>query len=192
VTNNAECRWTRRRLIAGVASVAVATTLLGSLGGCAGLGLAAPRSRDPGGDVALLDNLIGLQNEAVAAYEFVRGGGVLDGAELVQAAQFAADHRKHAAVLTRIAERLGGKTVAETARDYGFSAGAIARRADAIQFLIGIEQGLTLAYLAAVPAFAGRGLAEDAAAMLGVAAMHWAYWRRAIGEDPVPSPFLTQ
>jgi hypothetical protein len=196
MTNDERCRdgtrsWARRRLLGRAASVAVAVTMLGSLASCVSLGPTPPRNRDPGADAALLDNLIGLQNEAVAAYEFVRAGGALGGAERAQAAAFAEDHRKHAEALTRLIDRLGGKTSVEAKRDYGFASGAVARRDDAIDFLIGIEQGLTLAHLAAVPAFAGRALAKDVAAMLGVAAMHWASWRRALGQDPVPAPFLT-
>jgi hypothetical protein len=181
----------RRRLLARGAPVAAAMMILGPLGGCVSLGPAPPKLRDSGDDAALLDNLLGLQHEAVAAYEFVAARGPLDGAERAQAAGFADDHRKHAAALARTIERLGDEKITSP-RDYGFSAGAVARREDAIDFLIGIEQGLTLAHLAAVPAFATRALAKDAAAMLGVEAMHWASWRQARGEDPVPAPFLTQ
>src|SRR3954452_330621 len=146
-SRNGPRSWTRRRVIAGGASTAVALAMPAALGGCASLGPAPPKSRDPGDDVALLDNLIGLQDEAVAAYEFARGAGALAGAELVQANAFEDDHRKHAAALRRIAERLGGKTIAEAKRDYGFSLAAVARREDAIGFLIGIEQGVTLSHL---------------------------------------------
>lgn len=191
-SRNGPRSWTRRRVIARGAAITAALALPGMLGACASLRPAPPKSRDPGDDVALLDNLIGLHDEAVAAYEFARGGGALAGAELAQANAFEEDHRKHAAALRRFAERLGGKTIAEAKRDYGFAAAAVARREDAIEFLIGIEQGVTLAHLGAVPAFAGRGIAKDAAAMLGVEAMHWAYWRLAAGKDPVPAPFLTQ
>jgi hypothetical protein len=182
----------RRRLLARAGSVAVAMTLLGALARCTSLGPAPPRSRDPGDDSPLLDNLLGLESEAVAAYEFVRAAGALDGTERAAAAAFEDDHRKHEAMVARLIERLAGRPAAAEGRDYRFSSGAVARRDDAIDFLIGIEQGLALAQLAAVPAFAGRALAKDAAAMLGVEAMHWAFWRRARGEAPVPAPFLTQ
>lgn len=181
-----------RRDVLRSAAAFAAALCLGSLAGCAALGPAEPKPRDAADDLALLDNLLGLQNEAVAAYDFVRGAGVLDGAERDQATLFAADHVKHAEALARSIERLGGAAVVAAKRNYGFSAGAVARRADAIDFLIGIEQGLTLACLGAVPAFVARGFAKDTAAMLGVAAMHWAFWRRALGQDAVPAPFLTQ
>jgi hypothetical protein len=180
----------RRRLLTEAAALAIAT-MLGPLAGCT-LGPPPPKPRDAGDDLALLDNLLGLQNEAVAAYAFVLAAGALDGAEREQATRFAEDHRKHAEALARSVARMGGTAVAAAKRDYGFSSGAVAQRSDAIDFLIGIEQGLTLADLGAVPAFVSRGLAKDAAAMLGVEAMHWALWRRALGQDPVPAPFLTQ
>jgi len=197
MTSDEQCRdeirsRSRRRLLVRAASIGLAMTMLGTLGGCASLCPAPPKSRDPRDDAALLDNLLGLEDEAVAAYEFVAAGGALDGAERAQAAEFAEDHRKHEEELARLIDRLGGKKIAEAKRDYGFSSDAVARREDAIDFLIDIEQGLTLAHLAAVPAFAGRALAKDVAAILGVEAMHWAFWRRALGKDPAPAPFLTQ
>src|SRR5450432_622584 len=156
MTSDEQCRdemrsRPRRRLLVRAASVGLAMTMLGSLGSCASLGPAPPKSRDPRDDAALLDNLLGLEDEAVAAYEFVGAGGALHGAERAQAAAFAEDHRKHEEALARLIERLGGKKIAEAKRDYGFSSGAVARREDAIDFLIDIEQGLTLAHLAAVP-----------------------------------------
>jgi hypothetical protein len=182
----------RRRLLARALAGGLAMMMAGLLASCASLGPPAPRIRNASDDAALLDNLLGLENEAVAAYELVCARGVLKGAERAQAAAFEEDHRKHAEALARMIDRLGGKKIGEAKRDYGFSPGAVAEREDAIGFLIDIEQGVAFAQLAAVPAFATRPLAKDAAAMLGAEAMHWAYWRQALGKDPVPAPFLTQ
>ncbi len=71
-----------------------------------------------------------------------------------------------------------------------FSSAALKERDETLRFLVGFEQGLTLAHLGAVPAFADRALAKSSAGILGVEAMHWAALRRALGEDAVPAPFL--
>jgi len=47
------------------------------------------------------------------------------------------------------------------------------------------------AYLGAVPLFGNPELAKAAASILGDEAMHWAVLRQVLGEDPVPSPFMS-
>ncbi len=47
------------------------------------------------------------------------------------------------------------------------------------------------AYLGAVPVFGDRSLAQVAASILGDEAMHWAVLRQALGEQPVPSAFMS-
>src|SRR6266851_4771885 len=79
---------------------------------------------------------------------------------------------------------------ARSASDYRFAAAELTSRDDALRFLVAFEQGLALAYLGAVPAFAEKDLAKGAAGILGVESMHWGVLRRALGEDPVPVPFL--
>ena len=87
--------------------------------------------------------------------------------------------------------RLHDKPVAaRAAEDYRFATGALGRRDDALRFLLGFERGLALAHLGAVPGFADKTLAKGAASILGVESMHWSALRSALGEDPVPAPFL--
>jgi hypothetical protein len=42
-----------------------------------------------------------------------------------------------------------------------------------------------------VPLFANRDLAKAAASILGDEAMHWAILRNALGQDPVPTAFVS-
>jgi hypothetical protein len=41
-----------------------------------------------------------------------------------------------------------------------------------------------------LPLFKNRDLAKAAASILGDEAMHWAVLRQALGENPVPDPFV--
>ena len=43
----------------------------------------------------------------------------------------------------------------------------------------------------AVPLFGNRDLSKAAASILGDEAMHWAVLRQAVGENPVPSAFVS-
>ena len=174
----------RRLLIAGagIATLGVAT-------GCTGVASTPPRSSATIDDAAVLNNVLGLEYEAVAAYETALAGSALGATDAALAHGFQTDHAKHAEALVRAILRLQGKPVTARA-DYRFAAGALDRRDDALRFLLDFEQGLALAHLGAVPAFIDKNLAKGAAGILGVETMHWAALRGALGEDPVPAPFL--
>jgi hypothetical protein len=175
----------RRFLIAGAG---IAT--LGVAAGCTAVTPALPRSTAID-DAALLNNVLGLEYEAIAAYEAALAGGALGASDAALAHGFQADHAKHAEALVRAITRLQDKPVAARApEDYRFAADALRQRDDALRFLVGFEQGLALAHLGAVPAFAEKNLAKGAAGILGVETMHWSALRLALGETPVPAPFL--
>jgi hypothetical protein len=175
----------RRRLVAGAGIAA-----LGVVAGCTGVASAPPRSASVD-DAALLNNVLGLEYEAVAAYDAALAAGAIGATDAALARAFRADHAKHAEALVRAILRLQDKPVAARApQDYRFSAPALRQRDDALGLLLGFEQGLALAHLGAVPAFADRNLAKGAAGILGVETMHWSALRSALGKDPVPAPFL--
>jgi hypothetical protein len=175
----------RRGLVAGAGIAA-----LGIVAGCTGVASAPPRGA-PIDDAALLNNVLGLEYEVAAAYDAVLAAGAIVGTVAALVHAFETDHAKHAEALVRAILRLQEKPVAARApQDYRFSPAAFSEREDALRFLLGFEQGLALAHLAAVPAFADRNLAKGAAGILGVETMHWSALRSALGEDPVPGPFL--
>jgi hypothetical protein len=178
----------RRRLILGGGGGLAVAAASAALSGCASGAGGSARTERPGDDAALIANLLGLEYEAIAAYDTVLAAAVLGEAERGLAAGFRADHRNHADALRRTIERVGGAFV-DIDRKSGQPA-ALGGRDDALRFLIGVEQGLTLAHLASVPAFSGRDLAKGAAGILSVESMHWAVWRRAVGEEPVPAPII--
>jgi rubrerythrin len=60
-----------------------------------------------------------------------------------------------------------------------------------LRFAAGLEKGAASAYLGAVPALDNKDLAKAAASILGDEAMHWAVLRNALGENPVPSAFIS-
>jgi hypothetical protein len=178
----------RRLLIAGAGMSA-----LGLTAGCTATASAPPtppRSTAVD-DAALLNNVLGLEYEAIAAYDAALAGGALGTGDAALAQAFQLDHTKHAEALVRAILRLQDKPVtARAPEDYRFAADALRQRDDALRFLVGFEQGLTLAHLGAVPAFAEKNLAKGAAGILGVETMHWSALRSALGETPVPAPFL--
>jgi rubrerythrin len=62
---------------------------------------------------------------------------------------------------------------------------------DVLRFAAGLEQGAARDYLGMVPVLGDRDLAKAVASILGDEAMHWAILRQALGENPVPEPFIS-
>jgi hypothetical protein len=181
----------RRRLIAGAGGLTVGVAALGIVAGCTTMAGVETKTSGKGDDAAILNNLLGLEYEAVAAYDAALAGGALAAPEAALARSFQADHAKHAEALTRGVIRLQDRPVAARPQtEYRFSSAVLANRDEAVRFLIGVEQGLALAHLGAVPGFAEKNLAKGAAGILGIETMHWSSLRQALGEDPVPAPFL--
>ena len=74
---------------------------------------------------------------------------------------------------------------------YQFPVEKLKAEADVLRFAAGLERGAISAYLGAVPLFADHNLAQVAASILGDEAMHWAVLRQVLGENPVPSAFMS-
>ena len=111
--------------------------------------------------------------------------GVLD-----VAVKFQGHHKEHAELLRSTVEQLGGTPV-EAKADYAFPLDTLKAEADVLRFAAGLEKGAVSAYLAAVPLFGYRVLAQAAASILGDEAMHWAVLRHVLGESPVvPKAFM--
>ena len=142
------------------------------------------------GDVTILNTALAAELEAVAAYQIGAESGLLQKPVLALAVQFQGHHKEHADVLAKTVEKLGGKPVAAK-RKYDFPVEGLKAQADVLRFAAQLERGAVSAYLGAVPLFDNRDLAKAAASILGDEAMHWAVLRNALGENPVPSAFVS-
>jgi rubrerythrin len=141
-------------------------------------------------DVRILNTALGAEHQAVAAYQVGATSGLLDKATGALAGKFQGHHKEHADVLAKTIAKLGGKAVGPKDK-YDFPVAQLKNQADVLRFAAGLEHGAVSAYLGAVPAFDNRDLAKAAASILGDEAMHWAVLRHALGEDPVPSAFVS-
>src|SRR6185503_14507939 len=141
-------------------------------------------------DVRILNTALSAELEAVAAYQVGAESGLLEKPVLALAGQFQGHHKEHADVLAKTIRKLGGKAV-EAKSKYAFPTEGLKNQADVLRFAAGLEKGAVSAYLGAVPLFQQRDLAKAAASILGDEAMHWAVLRQALGENPVPSAFVS-
>ena len=183
----------RRGLITGVGKLTLSATAVMLLAGCQSM--AATTSAKTGSaadDIAVLNTALGLEYQAIAAYQIGGESGLLQKPVLDLAVQFQGDHKKHAEVLASTIAKLGGTPVAmKKAGDYKFPTDQLKSQADVLRFAAGLEKGAASAYLGAVPVFDNKDLAKAAASILGDETMHWAILRNALGENPVPAAFIS-
>ena len=152
----------------------------------------AAKSTSTADDIDILNGALALEHQAIAAYEIGAGSGLLSSTVLAVAVKFQTHHKAHASVLTDTIHKLGGVAVAaKKPAEYGFPVDKLKQQADVLHFAAGLEQGAASAYLGAVPAFHNKDLAKAAASILGDETMHWAILLNALGEDPVPSAFIS-
>ena len=182
---------TRRQLIAGGGRVALSGVAVALLAGCESMAADGGKRAmgNPADDIAVLNTALGLEYEAIAAYDVGAKSGLLQKPVLDVAVQFQGDHTKHAETLAATIAKLGGTAVQPKA-NYNFPVSQLKTQADVLRFAAGLEKGAASAYLGAVPVFANKDLSKAAASIMGVETMHWAVLRNALAENPVPASFI--
>ena len=142
-------------------------------------------------DINILNTALGLEYQAIAAYQVGAESGLLQKPVLATAVKFQDHHKAHAQVLAGTVSKLGGTPVtAKKASAYEFPTDKLKTQADVLRFAAGLEKGATSAYLGVLPNFYNRELTRAAGSILGDEAMHWAVLLHALGEDPVPGAFV--
>ena len=169
-----------------------AVALLGAIGLYGGQNGQKEKDDSAASDANILNTALGGEFGAVAAYQLAADSGLLQKPVLEIAMQFQGQHKAHADLLTKTVKTLGG-TPAEQKKtaDYKFPVEKLKTQTDVLRFAAGLEQGAASGYLGMVPVLAHRDLAKAVASILGDEAMHWAILRQALGENPVPEPFIS-
>ncbi|HWG78538.1 MAG TPA: ferritin-like domain-containing protein [Stellaceae bacterium] len=182
----------RRGLLKGTGTATLSAVAVSLLAGCDSMAASKQMAANPGSDVDILNSALGLEYQAIAAYQVGAESGLLQKPVLDTAVKFQGDHKQHAQVLSSTITKLGGTPVmAKKPADYNFPVNTLKSQADVLRFAAELEKGAASAYLGAVPAFSNRDLAKAAASILGDETMHWAVLRNALGENPVPVAFIS-
>ncbi len=179
----------RRAFFARAGQVGLSAAAVALLAGCESMASGRGKAMSTE-DVAILNTALGLEHEAIAAYQVGAESGLLQKPVLDLAVTFQGQHKAHAGLLTDTVRKLGGTPV-EPMSSYDFPTDKLKSQADVLGFAADLEQAAVSAYLGAIPRFEDRELAKAAASILGDEAMHWATLRNALGLPPVPDAFVS-
>ena len=184
-----EADLTRRGLFTRGARLALSGTTVALLAGVSGVGMRSASGATMSADIDTLNVALGLEHEAIAAYQVGAESGLLKKDVLKVAVGFQSDHKQHRDVLMKTIKQLGGKPVADM--KHKFPVEKLKNQADVLRFALGLEMGAASAYLGTIPGFENRDLAQAAASIMGVEAQHVAILKSALGEIPIEAAFIS-
>lgn len=144
-------------------------------------------------DVGILNVALGLEHEAIGAYQLGATSGLLQKPVLDVAVLFQSHHKGHRDALVATIRKLGGTPVAEKPLDdyaRALKADTLKSQADILELAARLELGATNAYLGVIPAFKDAGLAKVAGRLAADETMHWSILSSAMGK-PMPMAALT-
>ena len=188
---NATFNTDRRGLLGGVVPLTLSVATVGLLAGCQASSseIATQSIEDTENDVDILNVALGLEHEAIAAYEIAADSGLLEPSVAEIGALFAGHHRGHRDALAATIATLGGSGVeAKSLQDYAarLEVDRLQSQADVLVLARTLELQAANAYLGVIPAFQDSDLAKTAARLAADETMHWTVLAQATGE-PLPA-----
>lgn len=165
-------------------SAGLSAGAIAMLGGAPGLARAA--SADPAKDSGILNVALGLEHEAINAYQLGATSGLLQKPVLDVAVAFQSHHKAHRDALIATIEKLGGKPVMEKKLDdyaMALNASSLKNQADVLMLAARLELGATNAYLGVIPAFKDAKLGQVAARLAADETMHYTALTSALGQS---------
>jgi rubrerythrin len=185
---------TRRTILGGFSRATLSVGALGLLAACQSTrDTAVASAADPDGDTAILNVALGLEHEAIAAYQLGAETGLLQPEVLAVAVMFQGHHKGHRDALAATIEQLGGTPVgAKPAADYtaALSRYPMGSQAEILVLARTLELQAANAYLGAIPALDDDMLGKVAARIAADETMHWTTLAQVTGE-PLPAAALT-
>jgi rubrerythrin len=181
----------RRRFLRGAGIATLSATAVALLGGREAL--AQGMKGDASKDVAILNVALGLEHEAIAAYQIGAESKLLKQPVLGIAVQFQGHHKAHRDALAATIQKMGGKPVeAKGMKEYAaaLNVKAIKSANDILVLAARLEKGAANAYLGVIPSFSNGELAKVSARLAADETMHWTVLAQAI-KEPLPQMALS-
>jgi rubrerythrin len=182
----------RRRLLKASGIATLSATAITVLAGWTP-GLALAQGSDVSKDVQILNVALGLEHEAINAYQLGAKSGLLQKTVLDVAILFQAHHKSHRDALIATIGKLGGKPVPEKTLDEyakALRADMLKNQDDVLSLAARLEMGATNAYIGVIPSFKDSALAKVAARLAADETMHWTALASVLGR-PLPVAALS-
>ena len=174
----------RRRFLRGAGIATLSATAIAVLGGREALAQGMKKG-DTAQDIAILNVALGLEHEAIAAYQIGAESKLLKNPVLGVAVQFQGHHKEHRDALIATINKLGGKPVAAKGMQeyaHALNVKMIKSAGDIIVLAAKLEKGAANAYLGVIPAFSNGELAKVAGRLAADETMHWTVLAQATKE----------
>lgn len=175
----------RRRILAAGGFGVLSATAVALLGGNEALAQQQRRQTAGPNDVAILNVALGLEHEAINAYQIGAESNLLQPAVLQVAVAFQGHHKAHRDALVGTIRRMNGNPVGEkTRQEYvqSLNAAAIRSQTDILKLAQRLERGAANAYLGVIPSFTNRDLAKVAGRLAADETMHYTALTQALNE----------
>lgn len=155
--------------------------------------MAQGMSTDVSKDVAILNVALGLEHEAINAYQLGAGSGLLQKPVLDVAVMFQGHHKAHRDALIATIQKLGGKPAMEKKLDdyaKALKAETLKNQGDVLDLAARLELGAANAYIGVIPSLGNKDLAKVAARLAADETMHFTVLTNALGR-PLPAGALS-
>jgi hypothetical protein len=137
------------------------------------------------GDMKILNVALGLEYQAIYAYNTAAGTGLLSEPVKAVAVLFRDQHEEHAKLEADTVKSMGGTPVARQDK-YNLDFSGIKTENDILAFALGLEQQAAVTYMTVTKDFMSKALLPVVAGIGANEAQHAALLRQALGENPVP------
>jgi rubrerythrin len=144
------------------------------------------KKMDKGGDAKILNVALGLEYQAIYAYDVAAGTGLLSGQLKDVALLFQSQHKEHAQIEADAIRSLGATPVEKMEKyDLG-DLSKIKTDKDLLALALGLEQGAATAYMGVLKSLASPDIIAVAAGIGANEAQHAALLRFVLQQNPVP------
>lgn len=176
----------RRLFMSNVGKAALSATAVGLIAGCQSQAATTMESSDQmAADVGILNVALGLEDEAISAYQIGAESGLLQPDIVKVAVMFQSQHKEHRDVLTQAITSLGGTPVeAKSQSQYASELGAssLKNQTDVLMLAAKLEKGAANAYIGVLPQFHDRDLSKASGRIAADEVMHWTVLTQALGQ----------
>lgn len=177
----------RRLFLAGLGKASLSATAVALIVGCESMAASQDKqmAANPAQDVGILNVALGLEHEAIGAYQIGAESGLLQKPVLDVAVLFQSQHKEHRDALSGAITKMGGKPVAaKPLGDYAaaLKANSLKSQTDVLMLAARLERGAANAYLGVIPSFEDSGLAQVSGRLAADETMHWTVLAQALGQ----------